>query len=211
MEPFKTFAAIAAPIDLDNVDTDMIIPARFLRKPRSAGYGNFLFADVRRLADGTEKPDFVLNKPAYRDARILVSGMNFGCGSSRVGAVYAIADSGIRCVIATSFGDIFANSCVQHGVLPVVLSADHCAALRLELSERPGATVSVSLVKQTVTGPDGSVFPFEIAAVSRERLLRGLDDIGRVLLHAGAVSAFEERYYAAAPWCQPATRLKSKS
>ena len=206
MEPFTTLTAVAAPVDMDNVDTDLIIPARFLRKPRSAGYGHFLFADIRTAPDGTERSEFVLNHDAYRHARILVGGVNFGCGSSRVGAVYAIADSGIRCVIAASFGDIFANSCVQHGVLPVVLAAADCSALRLQLRGRAGAEISVSLVNQTVTGPDGSVYRFEIPAARRERLLKGLDDIARVLVHEKAITAFEEHYFEAAPWRQPRRR-----
>jgi 3-isopropylmalate/(R)-2-methylmalate dehydratase small subunit len=203
MEPFTTFTGIAAPIDMDNVDTDMIVPSRFLRKPRSSGYGNFLFADIRRLEGGDLDPDFVLNRPEYRDSTILVSGANFGCGSSRVGAVYAIADSGIRCVIAAGFGDIFANSCVQHGVLPVALSPEQCAGLRQQLKATARAQLMVDLVQQTLMAPDGSVLHFEVPPVTRERLLKGLDDIGRVLQHEQEIAAFEQRYFGKFPWRLP--------
>jgi 3-isopropylmalate/(R)-2-methylmalate dehydratase small subunit len=203
MEPFTTLTGIAAPLDMDNVDTDMIVPSRFLRKPRSAGYGNFLFADIRRLEGGEPDPDFVLNRPEYRDTKILVGGMNFGCGSSRVGAVYAIADSGVRCVIAASFGDIFANSCVQHGVLPVALSPEQCVALRQQLKGKARAQLTVNLVEQPVITPDGSVVRFDVPSVTRERLLKGLDDIGRVLEHEQAIAVFEQRYFDEYPWRLP--------
>jgi 3-isopropylmalate/(R)-2-methylmalate dehydratase small subunit len=206
MEPFSVVTAVAAPIDMDNVDTDMITPSRFLRKPRTAGYGNFLFADIRRTKDGAQAGDFVLDQPVYREAKILVAGLNFGCGSSRVGAVYAIADSGIRSVIAAGFGDIFANSCIQHGVLPVSLSAEACAAIRRQLRGAPGSEVTVDLVGQRVVAPDGSVYSFEVSSVSRDRLMRGLDDITRVLVHASAIAAFEEQYFGRAPWRLPDCR-----
>jgi 3-isopropylmalate/(R)-2-methylmalate dehydratase small subunit len=198
MEPFRTLSAPAAPLDVANVDTDQIIPARFLRKPRSAGYDNFLFHDVRREAEG-----FPLDRPDYAGARVLVADANFGCGSSREGAVYALVDAGIRCVVAPSFGDIFAGNAAKNGLLTVVLDPAATAELRRQLRERPGASVAVDLAAQTVTFPDGSGHGFEIDAFRKETLLEGLDDVELTLREGDAIAAFEAADAEARPWARP--------
>lgn len=203
MKPFSTFAAVAAPLDMANIDTDKIIPARYLRKPREPGYDPYLFHDLRLDADGRERPDFVLNQPAYRDAGILVAGANFGCGSSREGAVYAMLDRGIRSVIAPSFGDIHYANELQNGMLPVILPEGVCAALRKQLHAAPGATITIDLESQTVRGPDGASHRFEIDAVYRERLLKGLDEIGLVLEYLPQIEEFERRHHGELPWLAP--------
>ena len=200
MEPFSRLTAIAAPLDMANVDTDKIIPARFLRKPRGPGYERLLFHDIRFDADGNEKPDFVLNQPPYRNAKILVAGANFGCGSSREAAVYALYDYGFRAVIAPSFGDIHYGNELQNGMLPVMLPDDTVQKLRRQLHERPGAQITVDLELETVTGPDGGTYRFDIDLNSRERLLKGLDDIGLVMQNIGEIEAFEKRYHGEMPW-----------
>ena len=200
MTPFVRLTAVAAPMDLANIDTDRIIPARFLRRPRESGYGALLFHDVRFEADGTEKPDFVLNRPAYRDARILVTAENFGCGSSREMAVWALMDYGIRAVIGPSFGDIFFENCFKNGALAIVVPSGVAGALRRELGERPGATVSVDLPAQTITGPGGSAIPFEIDAFRKHGLLTGQDELALTLEHLPAIEAFEARRRVEMPW-----------
>jgi 3-isopropylmalate/(R)-2-methylmalate dehydratase small subunit len=200
MERFRTLTAVAAPLDLPNVDTDRIIPARFLRKPRSAGYGQFCFHDLRVRADGSEDPAFVLNRPAYREARILVAGENFGCGSSREGAVWALAGRGIRAVVAPSFGDIFAGNCLKNGLLAVTLPGDAAAALRQALHATPGARVTLDLEAQTLAGPDGARHGFEVDPFWREALLEGLDEIGLTERRATEIAAFEARHAADWPW-----------
>ncbi len=203
MRAFTRLTAVAAPIDLPNVDTDRIIPARFLRKPRSDEYARFLFHDVRFDAQGAERPDFVLNQPAYRDARILVTAENFGCGSSREMAVWALDAYGIRCVIAPSLGDIFRQNCVKNGLLPVILPAGEVAALRRQLHERPGAAIAVDLESRTVTGPDGRACRFEIDPFARQMLLTGQDEIALTLGHERELRAFEERLGQELPWVVP--------
>jgi 3-isopropylmalate/(R)-2-methylmalate dehydratase small subunit len=203
VERLETLTAIAAPLDLPNVDTDRIIPARFLRKPRSAGYGQFCFHDLRIRADGTEDPAFVLNRPAYREARILVAGENFGCGSSREGAVWALAGRGIRAVVAPSFGDIFAGNCLKNGLLPVVLPADAVGALSAALHREPGARIAIDLPAQTLAGPDGVVHRFGIDPFWKEALLDGLDEIGLTERRAAEIAAFEARHAAEWPWVAP--------
>jgi len=201
MEPFKSITAVAVPIDMDNVDNDQVIPARLMRKPRSEGlYGTYLFRDLRFNEDGTEKPDFVLNKPAYRGARIVVASNNYACGSSRLGAVYVHHDYGIRALIATSFGDVFYNNCFKHGMLPVRLDAAITATLRRQLHAQPGATMTVDLERQIVTGPDGAEYKFEVDAFARQGLLKGLSDIALTLEHAAAIDAFERGYYERMHW-----------
>jgi 3-isopropylmalate/(R)-2-methylmalate dehydratase small subunit len=201
MQPFTHLTAVAAPIDLPNVDTDRIIPARFLRKPQgSPGYDRFLFHDVRFEADGSDKPDFVLNQAATRQAKILVAAENFGCGSSREAAVWALLAHGIRAVIAPSLGDIFHQNCFKNGLLPVILPAATVAALRRQLHARPGATLTVDLPSQTVTGPDGAIHRFEIDAFSKEKLLAGQDDIALTLGYEDRIREFEARHRAEAPW-----------
>lgn len=202
MKPFTIWTAVAAPLDMANVDTDKIIPARFLRKPRtaSAGYDPYLFYDLRFDAEGRERPDFVLNQPAYRGAGILVAGANFGCGSSREGAVYALLDYGVRSVIAPSFGDIHYANELQNGMLPVILPDEACRALRQQLRDKPGSKVTVDLESQTVTAPDGVVHRFAIDASAREKLLKGLDEVALVLEYLPQIEEFEKRHHGAMPW-----------
>ncbi len=202
MTPFTTLTAIAAPIEMANIDTDRVIPVRFLRKLRNdkAGYDPYLFHDMRFDNDGKELPDFVLNHPAYRKAGILVAGANFGCGSSREGAVYALLDYGIRAVIAPSFGDIHYANELQNGMLPVTLPEEICRGLRDQLRAKPGATLSIDLPKQTVIDTEGTAHPFTIDPVYKERLLKGLDDIGLVLENTPAIETFEHDYHAQRPW-----------
>jgi 3-isopropylmalate/(R)-2-methylmalate dehydratase small subunit len=192
MTPFTTLAGRAAVLDRANVDTDQIIPARFLRKPRSAGYQNFLFVDVRRA-----EPGF----PVRAGDAIIVAGQNFGCGSSREGAVYALVDAGIRCVIAPSFGDIFAGNSAQNGLLTVRLPADRVALLVEKLGE--GGEMFVDLPAQSLRLPDGTVEKFEIDPFRKQCLVEGLDDIGLTLRHDAALAAFEVADRAARPWARP--------
>ena len=201
MQPFTRVDAVAAPVDLPNVDTDRIIPARFLRKPRNApDFARFLFHDVRFDADGAEKPEFVLNQAPYRGAKILVTAENFGCGSSREMAVWALDAWGIRAVIAPSLGDIFRQNCVQNGLLPVLLPPASVSTLRRQLHERPGATISLNLETQTVTGPDGAGYGFEIDPFRKQMLLTGQDEIALTLGYEAAIAAFERRQGIEMPW-----------
>jgi 3-isopropylmalate/(R)-2-methylmalate dehydratase small subunit len=202
MQPFTTLTAVAAPFDMANIDTDRIIPVRFLRKLRNAqaSYENYLFHDIRFDNNGNEKPDFVLNQPPWRKAGILVAGANFGCGSSREGAVYALLDFGIRAVIAPSFGDIHYANELQNGMLPVTLPEEICRGLRDQLQAKPGASLAIDLPAQTVTDTLGDAHPFMIDPMYKERLLKGLDDIGLVLEQLPEIEAFEQRYHATHPW-----------
>jgi len=204
MEPFTRVTAVAAPIDLPNVDTDRVIPARFLRKDRSVPeYASFLFHDVRFNADESERPEFVLNQAPYRGARILVAAENFGCGSSREAAVWALAANGFRSVIAPSLGDIFHQNCFKNGLLPVILPADVVAGLRRQLHERPGATLTVDLKTQTVTAPDGTAHRFEVDAFRKEMLLTGRDEIGLTLGFETTIAEFEARHARDMAWAVP--------
>lgn len=205
-EGFRAFTAIAAPYDPINVDTDQILPARFLKLPRSAGYGPHLFHDLRHGQDGKPDAHFVLNQPAYRDAGILVANENFGCGSSREGAVYALHDYGIRSVIAPSFSDIFYNNCLRNGMVPVRLSTAQCAALRLQLSARPGLSLTVDLERQVVLAPEGPTCSFTMDTFSRTLLLEGLDEIGLTLGLSAELDSFEAAYQASMPWLSPPVR-----
>ena len=199
--PFTRLSAPAVPIDLPNVDTDRVIPARFLRKPQdSAGYDRYLFHDVRFDAGGAERPEFVLNQSGFREAKILVAAENFGCGSSREAAVWALAAYGIRCVIAPSLGDIFHQNCGKNGVLAVILPATIVADLRAQIHARPGAALVVDLEAQTVAAPDGSVHRFEIDPFRKQMLLSGQDDIGLTLGYESRIAAYEARHKAAPPW-----------
>jgi 3-isopropylmalate/(R)-2-methylmalate dehydratase small subunit len=202
MKPFTTLTAVAAPIDMANIDTDRIIPVRFLRKLRNAeaGYEKYLFHDTRFDNNGQEKPEFVLNKAAFRHAGIIVAGANFGCGSSREGAVYALLDYGIRAVIAPSFGDIHYANELQNGMLPVTLPEEICRGLRDQLLSNPGATLSIDLPAQTVTDIEGTAHPFTIDPVYKERLLKGLDDIGLVMEQLPGIETFEHNYHTERPW-----------
>jgi 3-isopropylmalate/(R)-2-methylmalate dehydratase small subunit len=200
MEAFTKLTAVAAPLDMANIDTDKIIPARFLRKLRGPGFDKLAFHDIRFNADGSENTDFVLNQAPYRNAKILVTAANFGCGSSREAAVYALYDYGIRSVIASSFGDIHYGNELQNGMLPVVLPDETCRKLRQQLREHPGAQINIDLDLQTVTGPDYKTYHFDIDANHKERLLKGLDDISLVMQNIEAIEAFEKKHYAELPW-----------
>ncbi|MFS2008917.1 3-isopropylmalate dehydratase small subunit [Azospirillum sp. CT11-132] len=196
MDPFVTLTAPAVPLDIANIDTDQLLPARFLKKPRSAGYGNFLFHDER-------KPGFPLDDPAYAGAAVLVSDRNFGCGSSREGAVYALVDGGFRCVVAPSFGDIFAANAAKNGLLTITLPEEAVATLRRQLQEAPGAAVTVDLPAQTLTGPDGRPLPFAIDPFKKECLIEGLDDVALTLRHQDAIDLFDRRDAERRPWVVP--------
>lgn len=200
MEAFTQLTAVAAPIDIVNCDTDRIIPARFLRKARVPGYERWLFHDMRFDGDGNERPEFILNQAPYRNAKILVAAANYGCGSSREQAVYVMYDYGIRSVIAPSFGDIHYGNALQNGFLPIVLDEQTCARLREQLHTSPGASITIDLPAQTVTGPDGAVHRFEIDPGAKERLVKGLDDVGLVLQHIERIQGFEHRYFDEHPW-----------
>jgi len=200
MQPFTTLTAVAVPMDLPNIDTDRVIPARFLLKPREAGYQRFFFHDVRFNADGSENGDFILNQAPYRQAKILVTAENFGCGSSREGAVWALMDHGIRCVVGPSFGDIFFENCFKNGVLALVLPAAAAASIRRQLQERPGAEISVDLERQTLTAPDGTAHRFDVDPFRKRALLRGQDEIALTMEYVAAIEAHESRRAAEMPW-----------
>jgi 3-isopropylmalate/(R)-2-methylmalate dehydratase small subunit len=202
LEPFTQLTAVAAPFDMASIDTDKIVPARFLRKLRTgeAGYGPWLFYDLRFDAAGNERSEFMLNQTPWRNTGILVAGPNFGCGSSREGAAYALLDWGIRCVIAPSFGDIHYANEIQNGMLPAILAEEHCAVLRKQLQDQPGANLAIDLESQTITGPDGKTYRFDIEPIYKERLIKGLDDVALVLQHLPAIEAFEKQHYAKMPW-----------
>jgi 3-isopropylmalate/(R)-2-methylmalate dehydratase small subunit len=199
MTPFTTLTALAAPIDEPNVDTNQLCPTRFNKLPRGPEYAKVLFHDRRFEADGREK-DFVLNREPYRKAQIIVADRNWGCGSSRESAVYALDAFGVRCVIASGFGDIHANNCYKNGLLPVTLSDAEVADIRAQLHENVGATLSVDLAAQTVTDPAGKVHRFEIHPVRKKCLLEGLDDIARTHQYGERMAMFEDEYRTERPW-----------
>ena len=201
MEKFTTLTGVAAPMPLVNIDTDMIIPKQFLKTIKRTGLGVNLFDEMRYDRDGNEIKDFVLNKPAYRDAEILVAGDNFGCGSSREHAPWALLDFGIRCVISTSFADIFYNNCFKNGILPVVLPPEQVDILMKDAEKGANARITVDLEEQTVTSSDGNVFRFEVDPFKKHCLLNGLDDIGLTMESAAAsIDAFEAKAAQARPW-----------
>lgn len=193
MEKFTTLEGVAAPLRTINVDTDRIIPAKYLKTIRRTGLGKSLFAEMRYREDGSENPDFILNKPAYRNAKILVCGDNFGCGSSREHAPWALADFGIRCVISTSFADIFFNNCAKNGILAIVVSPADLEKLFEDAERGANATLSVDLEAQTIRGPDGGKLHFDIEAGRKHNLLNGLDEIGLTLERASAIDAYEQK------------------
>jgi 3-isopropylmalate/(R)-2-methylmalate dehydratase small subunit len=203
VRPFTRLTAVAAPIDLPNVDTDRVIPARFLRRPKASAEPGLLFHDVRFDAEGREREDFVLNQPPFRQARILVTAENFGCGSSREWAVWALDAFGIRAVVGSSFGDIFHENCLKNGLLPVRLPAEVVAGVRRQLHASPGAGMTVDLETQTVTAPDGSTHRFEVDPFRKQALLAGQDEIAFTLTHGVAIAAFESRRRAEVPWGDP--------
>jgi 3-isopropylmalate/(R)-2-methylmalate dehydratase small subunit len=200
MDKFTVLEGVAAPLDVVNVDTDMIIPKEYLKTLKRTGLGKGLFSEKRYKDDGSENPDFVLNKPAYRHAKILVAGDNFGCGSSREHAPWALLDFGIRCVISTSFGDIFYNNCFKNGILPVQVSPEVLDKLFDDARRGANATLTVDLVKQEIRGPDGGVVNFNIDPARKEALLTGLDDIGATMVKAGKIGSFEAKAREARPW-----------
>jgi len=200
MEKFTVLEGVAAPLDTVNVDTDMIIPKQYLKTIKRTGLGKGLFSEKRFRDDGSENPDFVLNKPAYRKAKILVAGDNFGCGSSREHAPWALLDFGIRCVISTSFGDIFYNNCFKNGILPIRVSQEDLDKLFDDARRGANATLSIDLAKQEIRGPDGGCIAFDIDPQRKHSLLNGLDDIGATLVKNTKIASFEQKAKAARPW-----------
>ena len=200
MEKFTKLSGVAAPLPLVNVDTDMIIPKQFLKTIKRSGLGANLFDEMRFTPDGEEVADFVLNQPAYRQAEILVGGENFGCGSSREHAPWALLDFGIRAVIAPSFADIFFNNCFKNGILPIVLPQDQIDQLMEDAEKGANAVLTVDLETQEITRPDGSVMRFEVDAFKKHCLLNGLDDIGLTMQKVAAIDTFEAQYQSRAPW-----------
>jgi 3-isopropylmalate/(R)-2-methylmalate dehydratase small subunit len=203
MRPFTELHAKAVPLDVANVDTDQIIPKQFLKTVEREGLGKGLFYDLRFDAEGRPKPGFVLNDPRYAGAGVLIAGDNFGCGSSREHAAWALEDFGLRCVIAPSFADIFYGNCIQNGLLPIALAADEVKAL-MEEAKGGNHVFSVDLASQTVTAPSGRAFRFEIDPSRKAKLMEGLDSIGETLLHAGDIDVFEARQALTRPWLQRA-------
>ena len=200
MEPFRTLTGIAAPLDMINVDTDMIIPKQYLKTIKRTGFGKNLFDEMRYEADGTEKPDFVLNQSVYRNAEILIAGENFGCGSSREHAPWALLDFGIRCVIAPSFADIFYNNSFKNGILLIKLSKEMVDGLMAQADRRANARFTVDLEACEISVPDGTMVPFEIDPHRRRCLLEGLDDIGLTLEKHADIYEFEGQQKTAQPW-----------
>jgi 3-isopropylmalate/(R)-2-methylmalate dehydratase small subunit len=200
MEKFTSLTGVAAPLPLINIDTDMIIPKQFLNTIKRTGLGKNLFDEMRYTADGAEVPDFVLNKPAYRKAQILVAGANFGCGSSREHAPWALLDFGIRCVIAESFADIFYNNSFKNGILPIVLPPEEVAKLMDDAQRGANAVISIDLEKQEITGPDGGRIHFELDPFRKHCLLHGLDDIGLTLQKQSKIDSFETTRKLSQPW-----------
>ncbi|MCC5969469.1 MAG: 3-isopropylmalate dehydratase small subunit [Pararhodobacter sp.] len=200
MDKFNTLTGIAAPMPLVNIDTDMIIPKQFLKTIQRSGLGKNLFDEMRYDDNGNEIPDFVLNQPAYRDAEILIAGDNFGCGSSREHAPWALLDFGIRAVISTSFADIFFSNCFKNGILPIVLPEDQVRHLMDDASKGANARITVDLEAQVVTASDGTQFPFEVDAFKKHCLLNGLDDIGLTLEKVRKIDTFEDTAKTLYPW-----------
>ncbi|WP_119420444.1 3-isopropylmalate dehydratase small subunit [Desertibaculum subflavum] len=200
MQKFTKLTGVAAPLPMVNIDTDMIIPKQFLKTIKRTGLGKNLFDEMRYDSDGKEKPDFVLNKPAYRKSQILVAGANFGCGSSREHAPWALLDFGIRCVISTSFADIFYNNCFKNGILPIKVSQEDLDKLFDDANRGANATITVDLEAQEIRGPDGGVVKFEIDPFRKKCLLEGLDDIGLTLQQASAIDSFESSQRTGQPW-----------
>ncbi len=200
MEKFTVLTGVAAPLKVINIDTDMIIPKQFLKTIERTGLGKGLFHEMRYRDDGTENPDFVLNQPAYRKASILVAGDNFGCGSSREHAPWALLDYGIRCVISTSFADIFYNNCFNNGILPITVSAEDLDKLMDDAERGSNATLTVDLEAQTIKGPDGGTIRFDIDPMKKDKLLNGLDDIGVTLTRAGTIDTYEAKAAGTRPW-----------
>lgn len=200
MEKFTVLTSIAAPLPEANIDTDKIIPARFLKTTKRTGLGKHAFDGMRYLADGSENPDFVLNRSPYRQAGILITHENFGCGSSREHAPWALLDFGIRCVIAPSFADIFYNNSFKNGILPIRLPREICDELMDDARQGANSRITIDLERQVVVRPDGSEIAFEVDPLRRHMLLEGLDDIGQTLQRESAIEAFEDKRRQTAPW-----------
>jgi 3-isopropylmalate/(R)-2-methylmalate dehydratase small subunit len=199
MDKFTTLTGVAAPLRIVNVDTDMIIPKQYLKTIKRTGLGAGLFSEMRFREDGSENPDFVLNKPAYRNAKILVADDNFGCGSSREHAPWALLDFGIRCVISTSFADIFYNNCFKNGILPIKVSPEDLEKLFDDADRGANATLTIDLESQEIRGPDGGTIRFDVDPHRKHCLLNGLDDIGLTLEKAASIDAYEKKI-ADRPW-----------
>jgi 3-isopropylmalate/(R)-2-methylmalate dehydratase small subunit len=200
MEKFTTLEGVAAPLRMINIDTDMIIPKQYLKTIKRTGLGAGLFSEKRFNDDGSENKDFVLNKPAYRKSKILVAGDNFGCGSSREHAPWALLDFGITCVISTSFGDIFYNNCFQNGVLPIKVSPEDLEKLFDDAERGANATLTVDLEKQEIRGPDGGTVKFDIDPHRKKALLEGLDEVGLTMKKNAKIDGYEAKARAARPW-----------
>ena len=200
MDKFTVLEGVAAPLKVINVDTDMIIPKQYLKTIKRTGLGKGLFSEQRYRDDGSENPDFVLNKPAYRHASILVAGDNFGCGSSREHAPWALLDYGIRCIISTSFGDIFYNNCFKNGVLPIKVSPEDLEKLFDDADRGANARLTIDLANQEIRGPDGGMIKFDIDPHRKRCLLEGLDDIGLTMEKQGKIATYESRAKESRPW-----------
>jgi 3-isopropylmalate/(R)-2-methylmalate dehydratase small subunit len=200
MDKFNTLNGVAAPMDMINIDTDKIIPKLHLRTIKRTGLGKVLFEEMRFEPDGSEKPDFVLNKEPYRDAKIIVAGDNFGCGSSREHAPWALLDFGIRCVISTSFADIFYNNCFKNGILPIRVTKDQLDALMADAKDAENPELTVDLVKMEIRRPNGVTVPFELDEFRRECLLGGLDDIGLTMQKNDKINSYETQQQQSQPW-----------
>ena len=200
MEKFTTLTANAAPLPLVNIDTDMIIPKQFLKTIKRTGLGTALFHEMRRNEDGSDNPEFVLNKPAYKNAKILVAGDNFGCGSSREHAPWALLDFGIKCVISTSFADIFYNNCFKNGILPIVVSEAELEKLMDDAERGSNSTLTIDLDAQEISGPDGGVIKFSIDPYQKHCLMNGLDDIGLTMEKITAIDSYESKIETSRPW-----------
>ena len=207
MRAFESGNFSAAPLDRANVDTDQLIPARFLKRPRDERYPTYLFHDIRRTEDGDLDPDFILNRPPWNDAEVLIADRNFGCGSSREAAVYVLLDSGFRAVIAPSFGDIFYSNSMKNGFLPIRLSTEICGILRGGIRSGQGGKVSIDLIAQTVTGPDDQSYKFEISAFHKHCLLEGLDDIGFTLAQKTKIEEADLQRDVSMPWFKAANSI----
>ena len=200
MEKFENVSGVAAPMPLVNIDTDMIIPKQFLKTIKRSGLGVNLFDEMRYNLDGSEISDFVLNKPAYRNAEIIVAGENFGCGSSREHAPWALKDFGIKVVVSTSFADIFYNNCFKNGILPIMLPAEQVKVLMEDAERGENARISIDLENQTISSTDGTEFAFEVDEFKKHCLMNGLDDIGLSMQKVDAIDTFEKAYAQSTPW-----------
>jgi 3-isopropylmalate/(R)-2-methylmalate dehydratase small subunit len=200
MEKFTEVTGVAAPLPMINIDTDMLIPKQFLKTIKRTGLGKHLFEEMRYTADGKEKPDFVLNQPAYRGSKVLVAGANFGCGSSREHAPWALADFGVRCVIASSFADIFYNNCFQNGILPLILPQDQVDLLMEDAKNGANARLTIDLPNQVVVRPDGGKIPFEMDPFRKRCLVEGLDSIGLTMEKNKEIVSYEDQHKATTPW-----------